>query len=376
MFACQSRSLPLVSVDSLDTSAAKKNRVCLIVPGLQEPEFSRALTHKSAILKVITRAERVASSIVTAEQAMLGALGHPGIEATAVPAASCNFVDDTGEQLWPISMVDPVHVRAEPDHALVHSAHALNLCAPEAEALLDTLNQHFKEDAIEFVSGNDNRWYIAGVDGSGLRTQPLTRVADRNMTGFIDAGQQPQAWRQLITEVQMILHDHPVNLARAEKNLLPINSVWCWGGQAPPAEVDIGDQRIFADDAFTRGLARLSAFKTFPVSEAAALTGKRAQVVCLRSLETTLMTQTVDMSDESFQRAELPAGLQQDLDCLERLLTLALRGLLMGRVGQIELIPCNGHLYRMRRMDLLRFWSAPWSRRRLALTDSVADPSA
>ena len=362
-----------MQVDPAATSAAKKNRVCLIVPGLQEPEFSRALTHKSAILKIITRAERVTSSIVTAEQALLGVLGHPDIESTAVPAASCAFVDDTGEQLWPISMVDPVHVRAEPDHALVHSAHALNLGNSEAEALLDTLNQHFKEDDIEFVAGKDNRWYITGVDGSALHTQPLVRVADRNMTSFIDSGQQPQAWRQLITEVQMILHDHPVNLARAENNLLPINSVWCWGGHAPPVGVDPGDQRIFADDAFTRGLARLSAFKTFPVSEAAALTGKHSQVVCLRSLEQALLMQTLDLSDESFQRAELPAEIQQHLDSLERLLTLALRGLLMGRVGQIELIPCNGHLYRMRRVDLLRFWSAPWSRRRLALRDSAVD---
>jgi len=273
-------------------------------------------------------------------------------------------------------MVDPVHIRAEPDHALVHSAHALNLSHSEAEALLQTLNQHFKEDAIEFLAGNDNRWYITGVDGSQLNTQPLSRVADRNMTSFIDAGQQPQVWRQLITEIQMILHEHPVNLARADKNLLPINSVWCWGGHAPPVAVDPGDQRIFADDAFTSGLARLSAFKTFPVKEAAALTGKQAQVVCLRSLETALMTQTLDMTDESFRRAELPAGIQQDLDHLERLLTLALRGLLLGRVGQIELIPCNGHVYRMRRVDLLRLWSPPWSRRRRALTDSVAETGA
>lgn len=355
---------------------AKKNSVCVIVPGLQEPEFSRALTHKSAILKVITRAERVASPIVTAEQAILGSLGQPAIEATAIPAACCAFVADTGEQLWPISMVDPVHIRAEPDHALVHSAHALNLSDAEAQSLLQTLNQHFKEDAIEFVAGNESRWYITGVDGSQLNTQPLARVADRNMTSFIDAGQQPQAWRQLITEIQMILHDHPVNLARADKNLLPINSVWCWGGRAPPAAVDPGDQRIFANDAFTKGLARLSAFKTFPVSEATALTGKQAQVVCLRSLETALMTQTLDRADESFQRAELPTGIQHDLDHLERLLTIALRGLLLGRVGQIDLIPCNGHIYRMRRMDLLRFWSAPWSRRRLGLTDSVVEAGA
>jgi len=357
-----------MSVDPVLNSSAKKNRVCLIVPGLQEPEFSRALTHKNAILKVITRAERVASCIVTAEQAMMDALGHPGIDATAIPAASCAFIDDTGEQVWPISMVDPVHIRAEPDHALVHSAHALNLGQSESEALLATLNQHFEEDEIEFLAGNHNRWYITGVDGSELQTQPLARVADRNMTGFIDAGQQPQAWRQLITEVQMILHDHPVNLDRMEKNLLPINSVWCWGGHAPPEGLDPGLQRIFADDAFTRGLARLSAFKTFPVSEAAALTGKHSQVICLRSLETTLMTQTLDMSDESFQRAELPKEVEQDLDCVESLLALALRGLWLGRVGEIQLLPCNGHLYRMRRMDLLRFWSAPWSRRRLAVT--------
>jgi hypothetical protein len=37
-------------------------------------------------------------------------------------------------------------------------------------------------------------------------------------------------WRRLLNEIQMVWHDHPVNLARAERGEMPINSLWLFGG--------------------------------------------------------------------------------------------------------------------------------------------------
>jgi hypothetical protein len=37
-------------------------------------------------------------------------------------------------------------------------------------------------------------------------------------------------WRRLLNEIQMVWHTHPVNLARAERGEVPINSLWLFGG--------------------------------------------------------------------------------------------------------------------------------------------------
>jgi hypothetical protein len=37
-------------------------------------------------------------------------------------------------------------------------------------------------------------------------------------------------WRRLLNEIQMVWHEHPVNIARAERGEVPINSLWLFGG--------------------------------------------------------------------------------------------------------------------------------------------------
>ena len=41
-------------------------------------------------------------------------------------------------------------------------------------------------------------------------------------------------WRRLSNEVQMLLHDHPVNLRRQQAGQVPVNALWFWGGGALP----------------------------------------------------------------------------------------------------------------------------------------------
>jgi len=59
-----------------------------------------------------------------------------------------------------------------------------------------------------------------------------------------------------VNELQMLLHEHPVNERRVARGLPPVNSVWLWGigiARAPMATVS-GD--LLADDAWLAGLWR------------------------------------------------------------------------------------------------------------------------
>lgn len=62
-----------------------------------------------------------------------------------------------------------------------------------------------------------------------------------------------------MTELQMALHEHPVNLARERSGLPTANAVWLWGlGSLAPNDVQTARTLPagWSDDAFTRGLYR------------------------------------------------------------------------------------------------------------------------
>lgn len=359
---------------------SEPHELTVIVPALQEPDFSRLLINRTALLKFMNRGARLANRIFTAEQALFEALGYTVMEAYAVPAAHCTFVDDTGEEVYPVTLVDPVHVRAEPDHARLHAAAAIGLQPVEAEQLIAALNEQFSDRGLTFTRGEQQRWYLTGIDGAELRTEPLSRVADRNVVGFITANEHPQHWRQLLTEIQMLLHEHPVNIKRQEEGLMPVNSLWCWGGHAFPVKLMPTALRVYADDAFSRGFARLSAFKTFPVTEVTARVGTCSQIVCVRDLENDVLQQAGNEDDEPAFRATpetvreidntAVTTVRQQIEWLDSFLRDAQFELLKGRLAAINLVPCNGRAYRLTRRDLIRFWSTPWSRRETVATRS------
>jgi hypothetical protein len=84
------------------------------------------------------------------------------------------------------------------------------------------------------------------------------------------------AW---VNELQMALHEHPVNARRESRGLPPVNSVWLWGfGEAGPAQGTAAEELV-TDDDWLAGLWRLhGAHAAEPSALAAVLAGDAAMV--------------------------------------------------------------------------------------------------
>jgi hypothetical protein len=54
---------------------------------------------------------------------------------------------------------------------------------------------------------------------------------------------------------QILLHQHPVNQARGERGLPPVNSLWFWGGGTLPAHVRTSLATVIGDDVLLGALA-------------------------------------------------------------------------------------------------------------------------
>ena len=152
---------------------------------------------------------------------------------------------------------DPVHMRVARDSLTLHDASILDVTREEADALVAALQSLFAPD-IELHAPAPDRWYARVAAAELPVTTPLATARGRNVFGMLPAGKGRINWRSAITEAQMVLSGHEVNVKREAAGLPMVNSVWFWGEGVAPAALAKPYSDIHAKDAFTAGLAALS----------------------------------------------------------------------------------------------------------------------
>lgn len=164
---------------------------------------------------------------------------------------------------------DPVHLKADRDTATLIPPELLNIDDQSANALMSTLNDFFVNDGIGFHRQVAGRWFISGQSAQSLAAYPTSFLAHRSASAFLPDDAAAGTWRRLMTEIQMILHTHPVNEERERRGLMTINSLWFWGGvpvtDTPTQSTGI---RVFADDPFAVALCEQLQIERFSLSEA------------------------------------------------------------------------------------------------------------
>lgn len=173
------------------------------------------------------------------------------VTATAKPSAPFACLGDgidPGNGCW--AHAAPVSLKPDRDRLLLADASRFSINDDEAQAIADTLNRHFGEELSVHIAAVD-RWYIRFNTPPAGPTVSLADVAGR----AIEPGRGGMAWHRLMNEMQMALHEHPVNTARELRGEPPINGVWLWGaGALQPVETAISS--LAGAVPLARGLAR------------------------------------------------------------------------------------------------------------------------
>jgi hypothetical protein len=167
--------------------------------------------------------------------------------AAGVEAALCEALGIERQQDWPVApitleadggaaggaywlRVDPVHLRVMRDRIVL--APELPVLAPdEAQALAASIGAHFGDAPHPLAP---QRWYLSFTQAPALTTTPRALAAGRDIQPLLPQGGDAVRVRAWLNEVQMLLHDHPVNLAREARGILPVNALWPWGGGIRP----------------------------------------------------------------------------------------------------------------------------------------------
>ena len=173
------------------------------------------------------------------------------------PAGPCALAASTGEHpagRW--ACAAPVHLVAALDHLRLASPVPLPLEAEEARELLADLNQRLAGRGFTLHEGRRS-WLCRCPDDLDCRAPAPEDAVGGNLRELMPVG--PDAARLIawVNELQMALHEHPVNARRESRGVPPVNSVWLWGfGEAGPAQ-GTPSEVLATDDDWLDGLWRL-----------------------------------------------------------------------------------------------------------------------
>lgn len=163
---------------------------------------------------------------------------------------------DTGSDWW--LRADPVYLQMQRNSAMTLAAPALTLSDAEAAALTASLNAHFSADNITITAAHPTRWYIRQPESAACAGPVLSAAAGRPLPRMAGGGAHASHWHRVLTEAQMVLHEHPVNQAREARRLPVVNSLLLWGGGRKPAVPGRHFSHVWSDDTLAAALAAQS----------------------------------------------------------------------------------------------------------------------
>jgi hypothetical protein len=325
--------------------------ITLFVPGLlgPQPAYTRlSATDKPNLQRLEAWLSRAEQSQTNVSDPLCGLfalfnLNNRGDVAPPIAAVTAAFDGlDAGHGVW--LRADPVYLQPDRHQAVLVASEALALQADECAALLETLNTHFAAGGWQIQAPHPQRWYIQLQEADSIRTTPLPQVMGQGVNQHLPQGKQRQQWHGWLNELQMLLHQHPVNQQRVRAGKLPVNSVWLWGeGRIPPVVTTKFDQ-VYGDDILLEALAELTgasyaALSTFDPHG----TKGRCLLVsneCYASLQDKDVFRWLAWLEVIQNQYLLPlqANLKQQPN------------------SSITLLPANGRQYRMTQRRLPRWW--------------------
>jgi len=231
----------------------------LLMPDLfLHHEFIRQDLRPQMLEKLLARAYHEPWPHQDRTSSLFALFGLPMMPQLPVAALTRLYeVGDSDAHIW--LRADPVYLRADRDHVLLFDADsALSISQEEANALVNELNQFYAAEPYQFSAPTPTHWYLRLEQSPDVQFTSLLNTLGKDIHAAMPVGAEAMTWRALLNEVQMLMHQSPVNAEREARHELPINSLWFWGLGALPAAPAPRWQRIWSDNPLARGLARLT----------------------------------------------------------------------------------------------------------------------
>lgn len=265
---------------------------------------------------------------------------------------------------------DPVHFKAEADHAILLGSALFLPEVNEMHKLINAFNQHFQEDGICLHADNPHRWYLQTDRELNLKFNALDYSLGRDIKHFMPEGDDALWWRSILNEAQMLFFQHDVNQLREDRGQLAINGLWLWDLCVEPAQARAGEisqgasdsdkckhgyQKIYIDNANNN---KLDNAVVMALAERVGEKCGHLPVELLsgqNTFETTSLA-VVEQLYESVCYGDVDAWLEAlRVFCCGYFSPLA-EQLKTGGIDEINIYPCDGRVFKVNRGQLMKFW--------------------
>jgi len=105
----------------------------------------------------------------------------------------------------------------------------------ESHQLIATLQAELGDERFEFHPGVGYRHLLVWRNGKdGMTATPPHDISGKKVREYLPVGEGADELINLMNSSQMVLHNHPINKQRKERDDLPATSIWLWGhGKSP-----------------------------------------------------------------------------------------------------------------------------------------------
>ena len=249
--------------------------------------------------------------------------------------AALRMWGQTGDQptVW-IAAADPVFLEPRLDHLRLHALRGVGIPSSALRPLFDHLQETLADDRRYGFARLGSNGYLRAEQPISTAAVPAYVVDQHEPGDFLPSGEHTALHRNILSEIEMALHDHEVNLRRVEEGLPPVNSLWLWGGGRSPERTTRPQPPLYADDPLLTGYWESAT----AVSDAWPGTFQACADASVRGF--------VAVTPETDQRHETLCDYLQQLRDLLR----------MKRVSRLVLLFRDGVRADVRRSDTLKFW--------------------
>ena len=232
-----------------------------------------------------------------------------------------------------MSAADPVYLEAMLDHVRLHSLDENALRREEREQLFNYLQAQLGDANYRFELIGE-LGYLRGERAFATGTGSAHALDSCEPDAFLPLAAESREHDRLVGELQLLLHQAPMNRQREEQGRLPVNSIWFWGGGHAPPVNTIALPRLFAGDPQFLGYWRSGSGEVTPWSGEDGMLPADISRSCV-----------VVPPPGSFRSGSLDA-----------MLRMAKRRLARGQIHCLTLIFSDRWRVRLRRRALIAIW--------------------
>ncbi|MBL8519289.1 MAG: hypothetical protein JNK75_01335 [Betaproteobacteria bacterium] len=155
-----------------------------------------------------------------------------------------------------ILLAEPVHLVADRDTVRLYPATHLALDPIEVASMTGALDAQFADLGLKFAVSDAGRMYVRLPRAERPDTVPAQHAATQRLLEVQPRSLGALKWHAIQSEIEMLLHDHPVNALREKYGKPRVSGIWFWGEGDLCETAAVPFDVVTADTDWAQQLAR------------------------------------------------------------------------------------------------------------------------